>query len=72
MESTQDHLVESYKLTLTRILYDIPPWIKKDPNFTMQAARDDINLLHWKYHDEMLSFTKWAEIYPRSLEMKDR
>lgn len=50
----------------------MPPWLKKDPSFSLLRARDDLSLLHHRYHQEMLSFVKWAEIDPHSLEMQDR
>lgn len=68
-EDNETKMLEAHKHTLNHILYSIPPWVKKDPNFHLSEAKSNIFLLHRKYHEEILSFTKWAEIDPKSIEM---
>ena len=73
-DSEERKLLESHKHCLNKVLYEIPPWLRKDPKFCLQniKTREDTDILHHKYHEEVYHFMRWAEIHPISDEMQAR
>jgi hypothetical protein len=61
-----DNNIESHKGTLKYILHEIPPWVRKDAVFNISSSVQNADTLHHKYHQEILSFIKWAEIASHS------
>lgn len=73
-DAEERKMLDAHKHCLQKVLYEIPPWIKKDPKFCLQAiqTREDTDILHEKYHEEVYHFMRWAEIHPISEEMQAR
>jgi len=73
-QQQNDRIQEIQQKSLDHILHQTPPWIKKDSRFCLQNIdkKESLDLLHKKYHEEVISFMKWAEVDPLSDEMADR
>ena len=62
---------DAYKNALDKMLYFIPPWMSHSSNFCISEMKSKkaLDALHWKYHQEIISFMKWAEIESHGPEM---
>jgi len=57
--------------TLFKVVHFTPDWVKKDLSFDINSikTKKDCQILHMKYHQEMVDFMKWAEVDPQGMEM---